>query len=486
MDRMSSLWSVVFVLGLAWSGCSALQVDDASNSVSLSSEPPPLRKNRPNIVLVLVDDLGWNDVRCFGHGYHDTPNIDRLGAEGIRFTDAYANAPNCAPSRACLMTGQYTPRHGVYTVNSSARGKSKNRKLIPIPNTKRLDPEAQTMAEVLSAAGYRCGHFGKWHLGDDPLDQGFHVNAGGFAAGHPKSYFSPYQNPSLSDGPKGEHLTRRLTDETVGFIEEAVAVDKPFFAYVSLYAVHTPIQAAPEQSEPYRDRIKALADGKGRIGARAKYAAMVAAVDASVGRIRGAIERLGIANDTLIVFFSDNGGNGGITSMDPLRGAKGMLYEGGVRVPMIFHWPTHVTPSTNGGVVMGTDLLPTFASLAGVGTQLEVVDGIDLSPVIHGAPVPERPVFWHFPAYLEAGRRAESPWRTTPASAVRDGRFKLITFYEDLRLELYDLHADPGETTNLVEDRPETAERLHTLLEEWRRDIAAPIPREPNPGYQSR
>ena len=329
MDRMSSLWSVVFVLGLAWSGCSALQVDDASNSVSLSSEPPPLRKNRPNIVLVLVDDLGWNDVRCFGHGYHDTPNIDRLGAEGIRFTDAYANAPNCAPSRACLMTGQYTPRHGVYTVNSSARGKSKNRKLIPIPNTKRLDPEAQTMAEVLSAAGYRCGHFGKWHLGDDPLDQGFHVNAGGFAAGHPKSYFSPYQNPSLSDGPKGEHLTRRLTDETVGFIEEAVAVDKPFFAYVSLYAVHTPIQAAPEQSEPYRDRIKALADGKGRIGARAKYAAMVAAVDASVGRIRGAIERLGIANDTLIVFFSDNGGNGGITSMDPLRGAKGMLYEGG-------------------------------------------------------------------------------------------------------------------------------------------------------------
>ncbi len=478
--------AIALVLSMILCGCGA--TGDPRRGAT-TDRPAP----RPNIVLFVVDDLGYNDIGCYGHPYHETPSIDALSAGGIRFTNAYANGPNCAPSRACLMTGQYGPRHGIYTVSSSARGKSKNRKLVPVQNRERLRSEAVTIPELLAGVGYRCAHFGKWHLGSDPLDQGFHLNVGGFTAGHPKSYFSPYKNPALTDGPDGEYLTDRLTDEAIAFIENSSRSEEPFFAYVSYYSVHTPIQAKPESTERYRSILESRADGRGRIGIRAKYAAMVLSVDESVGKIRAALERAGVSNETMIVFVSDNGGHGGVTSMEPLRGAKGMLYEGGIRVPFLVNWPGRFVPATCRELTMGADLLPTFASLAGVNTLPPILDGVDLGPILaepqrppSQGPPSQRALFWHFPAYLQAGARAANPWRTTPVSAVREGRFKLLEFYEDGRRELYDLIEDPSETTNLVEALPTVAASLYAKLDRWRQDIAAPIPTELNPGYQPR
>ncbi len=441
--------------------CSAL----GAQSDSVATSPAP-----PNIVLIYADDLGYSDLACYGNEFHLTPHLDQLAAGGMRFTNAYANAPNCAPSRAALMSGQYGPRHGVYTVGSAARGKKENRKLLPPKNRTVLDDDVWTLPEMLHEAGYVSAQIGKWHLGDDPRTQGFDVNIAGNKAGHPKSYFSPYKNEDLSDGPEGEYLTDRLTDESIRFIETHRT--KPFFLYLSHYAVHTPIQAKKDLKRIYQER-----NDSGNAG----YAAMVDSLDQSVGRIVQCLDRLELRERTLVIFTSDNGGHGGITSMAPLRGAKGMLYEGGIREPFIVNWPGQVKAgSVEEAPVIGTDLLPTLAALASVPLPADAIfDGVDIGPLmLGGADLPERPLHWHFPAYLEGlGRGEDKPtWRTTPAGAVRLGSYKLIEFFEEGRLELYDLAEDVSETRNLAAEQPEKAKELHGLMLEWRKQTAAAMP----------
>lgn len=429
---------------------------------------------KPNIVLFYIDDLGWKDVGFNGSLYYETPNIDRLADEGIVFTDAYANAPNCAPSRASLMTGQYTPRHKIYTVGSSARGREENRRMIPVPNTKTLVLHYVTLAEALSNAGYTTGHFGKWHLGDtgfSPEDQGFDVNIGGYHSGSPRGgHFSPYNNPKLTDGPDGEYLTDRLTDEAIRFLDQNK--EKPFFLYLAHYAVHTPIQAKVD--------LKAKYDHKSPDGGQDNptYAAMIESTDQSVGRVLDRLESLEMARNTVVIFYSDNGGAVQATSNEPLRGYKGMLYEGGIRVPLAIKWPGEIIPGrVNDTPVIGIDLYPTLLAIAGAEAPAHVMDGVSLMPLLAGTGgLTARNLYWHFPAYLEAPRGFPGPWRTTPAGGIRRGEYKLIEFLEDGIQELYDLRSDPGEATNLADEMPDLAKELHGILRNWREEVGADMP----------
>lgn len=430
----------------------------------------------PNIVLLVADDMGWRDLGCTGHPVHETEAIDGLAREGVRFTQAYANAPNCAPSRAALLSGLYAPRTGVFTVGTASRGKTGYRKLLVPTNRTDLDLEFVTLAEALRAGGYRTGHVGKWHLGPDPCTQGFDVNVAGGTAGHPKGYRSPYRNANLPDGPDGEYLTDRLGEEAVRFIEEEDG--RPFFLYLPFYSVHTPIQGRSDLHEYY----KAMASEG--VDVKPGYAAMVTALDEAVGEVLAALEREGLEENTIVVFFSDNGGHGGQTSMAPLRGAKGMLYEGGIREPLICRWPGRWPAGVlRDEPVLGFDLYPTLLAAAGVPVpEGLLLDGFDLGPTLaRGAPTGRDALFWHFPAYLEATGRSQSPWRTTPAAAVRLGRWKLLEFFEDGSLELYDVVDDPGETHDLASVHPEVTGELHARLLAWREETGARVPREPNP-----
>lgn len=443
-------------------------------------EPGP-----PNIVLIYVDDLGWRDLAVQGSAYYETPNVDRLAADGVRFTDGYANAPNCAPSRAALLSGQYAPRTGIYTVGSSERGRAEDRALVPVTNQTELSLDVVTLAEVLSTAGYATGHAGKWHLGGAghlPESQGFEWAVAGDAGGSPPGYFFPYQRgdrvlPGLEEGAEGEYLADRLVDESIGFIEREQA--GPFFLYLSHYSVHTPIQGKPDLIERYVD--KASADGHDN----ATYAAMIESVDDGVGRLLETLDRLGLADNTVVMFFSDNGGFGPVTSMSPLRGSKGMLYEGGIRVPLIVRWPGTVAPGTVTDVpVIGTDIYPTLADLAGAEVpENQIRDGLSFVPVLRSDQLPERDLYWHFPAYLEADRSVEGLWRSTPASAMRRGRYKLIHFFEEDRQELYDLVDDAAESSDLSDTMPELTGSLLRSLEAWWLETGAFVPSEANPSY---
>lgn len=445
--------------------------------LALAVLAPLAAQDRPNFVFFLVDDLGWRDVGFMGSKFYETPNIDRLAADGLVFTNAYACGPNCAPSRACIMSGQYAPRHGIYTVGKAARGKSRDRKLIPIRNRRVLRDEVLTIPEALRGAGYVSGHFGKWHLGPDPASQGFDVNVGGNQAGHPKSYFSPYENPDLPDGPKGEYLTERLTAEAAKFL--ARNKDRPFFLHLSYYAVHTPIQPKRDKVGKYRAKQPDGDQGNPR------YAAMVESVDDSVGRLLAELRRLDLERNTVVVFFSDNGGHGVVTSMAPLRGAKGMLYEGGIREPLIVRWAGRIEAGGRSDVpVIGVDFFPTMLELAGVEAPPgKALDGVSLVPVLRGGTLPERALYWHFPAYLQGNRKTGGAWRTTPAGAIRVGGWKLLEFFEEGKLELYHLASDIGETANLVESHPDKVEELLTRLRAWRKRVDAQVPVERNPEY---
>jgi len=449
------------------------------------SEQAPIDRKRPNIVFIFIDDMGWRDVGFMGSRYYETPNIDRLAGQGMVFTNSYSNAPNCAPARACLLSGQYSPRHGVYTVNSSSRGKSRFRKLIPIQNTTVLDSNIVTIAEAIKPAGYVSASIGKWHLGDDPqfgpVGQGFDVNVAGYSAGHPqKGYFVPYNNPELPDGPQGEYLTDRLTDEALNFIE--TNKDQPFFLYLPHYAVHTPLQAKAELIEKYKE--KPGSNGQNN----PKYAAMIESTDQGVGRIMDKLDELDLARNTIVFFFSDNGGVKNITSNQPLRGGKGMLYEGGIREPMAVRWPGVVRPGTISDTpVIGVDLYPTILEMTGAPTpEGKLLDGESIVPLLEGREdLNRRAIYWHFPAYLQGkAEGARDPhFRTRPAGAVRAGDFKLIEYFEDGDLELYNLKDDIGEQNNLVDTVPEKAAELHKLMLAWRKKVNAPVPTELNPDY---
>lgn len=434
----------------------------------------------PNLVLFYADDLGYTDLACQGSKYYETPNIDRLAREGMTFTQAYAGAANCAPSRACLMTGQYPPRHGIYTVGTSERGKAKNRKLVPVENKTVLNARFETMAEALQAAGYRTCVAGKWHLSEDPTKDGFDANFGGTTWGHPKSYFSPYKNPYLEDGPQGEHLPERLGREVANWIKENR--DQPFFAYLPFYSVHTPIQAPAELAAKY---AKKKPDGPHR---DPKYAAMIESMDAAVGQILKTLDALDLAKETMVIFTSDNGPHGAISRAEPLRGTKGMFYEGGIREPFLVRYPGVVAAgSKNESPIAQIDLYPTFLALAGVAVP-DRLDGVSLVPAFKGEDLPERALFWHFPAYLQSYKAdpdsASKFFRTTPCGVIRKGDWKLIRYFEDGAVELYNLKDDLSERTNLAEKEPEKTKALLQELEAWQVATDAPIPKLRNPKYE--
>ncbi|MGC6466940.1 MAG: sulfatase [Akkermansiaceae bacterium] len=437
---------------------------------------------KPNIILFYADDLGYTDLSCQGSKFYETPNIDRIAKEGTTFTHAYAGAANCAPSRACLMTGTYSPRHGVFTVGNSDRGKAADRKLIPIKNTTILDPKFTTIAEALKTRGYQTCVAGKWHLTKDPTQDGFDTNFGGTTWGHPKSYFSPYKNPYLKDGPKGEHLPERLGREVANWIKNSK--DKPFFVYLPFYSVHTPIQATKELTKKYAAK---KTDGRHN---NPKYAAMIESMDSAVGHILDTLDDLEIAKDTLVIFTSDNGPHGTYSGADPLRGSKGMYYEGGIREPFLVRFPGR-TPEgqKNESVISQIDLFPTFLELAGARIDPKL-DGVSLLPALHGETMPERAIFWHFPAYLQGYSKgsgsASKYFRTTPCGVIRKGDWKLIQYFEDNSLELYNLANDLSETTNLAKENPDKAEELFEELQEWQAKTKAPIPTEKNPQYRER
>ncbi|MHC4544967.1 MAG: sulfatase [Planctomycetota bacterium] len=429
------------------------------------SRPP---KRRPNIVFIFIDDLGYKDLTCFGSTYYETPNIDKLAGQGMRFTSAYSNAPNCAPTRACLISGQYTPRHGVYTVGTPERGKARLRKLIPIPNRTNLDSKVVTIPQALKAAGYRTACIGKWHLGDKepfrPEDRGFDVVFRRNRRGH-----------FTADG---RYLTDVLTDESLKFIEQNR--NKPFFLYLSHHTVHTPIQAKKELIEKYRKKKP------GKEHNNPTYAAMIESMDHSVGAVCDKLDELKLSGNTVVFFFSDNGGYANATSMAPLRGSKGMLYEGGIRVPMIARWPGRIKAKTSCDVpVIGIDFYPTFLEMAGAPKPSgHILDGVNLvSLLTRRRALKRKAIFWHFPAYLEPYNKKQQPWRMTPGGAVRQGDWKLIEFFEDGKVELYNLKDDISETNDLAKTRPDKAKELHRMLIQWRKSVNAPVPTEKNPQY---
>jgi len=444
-------------------GAVSLAIPGQAGNATQSS---PERK--PNFVFIFIDDMGWKDLGFMGSRYYETPNIDKLAGEGVVFTNAYSNAPNCAPTRACLMSGQYTPRHGIYTVGTSERGQSKLRKLIPTPNETNLNSKVVTIPDALRQGGYTSACIGKWHLGSKspyrPVDRGFDV---AFERNH-GGHFSK----------KGEYLTDRLTDEAIKFIDANKS--GPFFLYLPHHAVHTPIQAKKRLIEKYKKKEPTDAHNN------PTYAAMIESVDQSVGRIMAKLDEPGLRDNTVVFFFSDNGGYANATSMVPLRGSKGMLYEGGIRVPMIVRWPGNVKP---GGIcdvpVIGIDFYPTMLEMAGARRPSgHILDGLSIVPLLRGkGTLNRKAIFWHFPAYLESYNEKQWPWRTTPASAVRQGDFKLIEFFEDGKIELYNLKDDLGEKKDLAGTMPDKAEELHSMLVEWRKSVKAPVPAEKNPQY---
>lgn len=451
--------------------------------------PLHAQSEKPNIVFIMADDLGWNDLSVMGSDYYETLNIDKLASEGVLFDNAYAAAANSAPSRACFMTGLYTPRHGVYTVSPSARGDKTKRKLIPIENAEDVRSDFVTLGEALKQQGYTCGHVGKWHLGSDlddshtgPLSQGFDYNIAGDRAGSPYSYFYPYCRKQkchlgLDEGREGEYLTDRLTSEAIKFMGQQKK-DKPFFLYMAHHAVHTPLKAPQTLIEKYQQKAK------GQFQTNPIYAAMVEKLDWNVGRLCHALDSLGLSENTLIVFFSDNGGSEPVTDNFRLRGGKETPYEGGSRVPLIMRYPGKLSAGTVVSVpIIGVDFYPTLVSLAG-GVPDSELDGENIFDLLKKSPSRDREIFWHFPAYLQGYQGLGTAFRATPYSTIRSGEWKLIYYYEDKSVELFNLKDDRMETTNLSELQPAKVQELRGKLSAWLKATHADIPERLNPAYR--
>lgn len=443
--------------------------------------------DQPNFVFILVDDLGYMDIGANNpETFYETPNIDRLAREGVRFSDGYAANPVCSPTRYSIMTGKYPTRVDATNFFSGARsGRFK-----PAPLNDRMPLEEVTLAETMQQHGYKTAFLGKWHLGPNedfwPEHQGFEVNVGGHVRGAPKSYFSPYNNPRLNDGPRGEHLTRRLTDETLKLLENYQ--NDPFFLYLAFYTVHTPLQAPQELVEKYRKKAEKLAglpefadeeqvwpnanERKVRILQKhATYAAMVESLDTSVGRILDKLAQLGIDDETVVCFFSDNGGlstsEGSPTSNLPLRGGKGWLYEGGIREPMLIKWPQGGQRNVvRGEAVCSVDFYPTLAEIAGIKIpETQQLDGVSLVPLLRGQHLEPRNLYWHYPHYSNQGG--------FPGGAIRNGNYKLIERYEDGKVHLFDLATDPGEQQDIAQQQPARVATMRRELHEWYQNVDA-------------
>ena len=429
-------------------------------------------KRPPNVVFILADDMGWTDLGCYGNTYHETPNVDRLAAQGMRFTDAYAACPVCSPTRASILSGQY-PAHVGVTDFISGHWRPYAKLRVPRNRTQYLPLEIDTIAESLDAAGYVSGAFGKWHLGHGehhPGKQGFddYVESSGW--GH----FGNKSQPDR-DWTKDDYLSEVLTDEAIRFMK--ANQEKPFFLYLSHFAVHIPLEAREELIEKYQKKPGT----PGRIN-NPTYAAMVEHVDQSVGRVLDTLDELGLADNTLVVFFSDNGGlhirfdgegEEYVSTQAPLRGEKGTLYEGGIREPLIVRWPGHTEAGATCDVpVTSVDFFPTIRAATGGAPPAQELDGVDIAPLLEGGEVERDAIYWHYPHYHHS----------TPAGAIREGGWKLIEYYEDGRLELFNLSRDPGECHDLASIFPERTFALRDKLAVWRERVDAAMP-VPNPDY---
>jgi len=460
---------------------------------------PLIADEKPNIVFFLADDLGQRDLGAYGSTFHETPHLDQLAKDGMLFTDAYAACPVCSPTRASVMTGQWPQRLGITDYIGAPTEPEKwkrNTKLLPAPYTDRLALDAPTLAKAMKGAGYATFFAGKWHLGPEgwwPEKQGFDINMGGIDRGGPyggNKYFSPYGNPRLSDGPEGEHLPDRLATETGKFME--ANRDKPFFAYYSFYDVHTPLMAREDLQKKYEEKRErlGLTEAWGREGDRdvrlvqdhAVYAAMVEAMDLAVGKVLAKIDELGLREKTIVIFTSDNGGlstsEGWPTSNLPFRGGKGWMYEGGIREPLIVRWPGVTAPgSVSETPVSSPDFFPTLLEAAGVEAPAgQVLDGLSLVPALRGGPLADRALFWHYPHYGNQGG--------APSAAIRRGEHKLIEWFEEDKVELFNVVTDPGEKKDLAAEQPELAAKLRAELHAWQKEVGAKST-IPNPAYDS-
>ena len=436
-----------------------------------------------NVVFILVDDLGWSDLGYAGSDFYRTPHVDDLAQQSLRFHNAYAAAPVCSPTRAAILTGKSPARLDMTIWHEGAvAGGPRNRKLLAAKSKANLPREEVTLAERFRAAGYATAHIGKWHLGTAafyPETQGFDFHVGGTFWGAPATFFYPFSGrwnvrdpeiryvPGLGYGKEGDYLPDRLTDVAIEVIEKNR--EQPFFLNLWYYTVHSPIQAPPEMVDAYRN------ERPGTNHRDPTYAAMVERMDFNVGRILGRLEELKLSERTIVVFTSDNGGvdfdQRSIvpTSNAPLRSGKGTLYEGGIRVPLLVRWPGKPVGETE-ELVTSQDFTPTFASSLGeTPVDSEGLDGVSLLPLLNdpGVTLPKRSLFWHFPHYYP---------RMTPGSAVRNGDWKLIHYYEDDRRELYNLRDDPGEQHDLANEESATSARLYWELAEWRTSIGANEP----------
>lgn len=501
---------------------------------------------KPNVVFILADDLGWSDVGCYGSKFYETPRIDQLAKEGVRFTNAYAACHVCSPTRASIFSGQYPARTGLTDWLPG-------RKNFPFQRLKNVDPvqhlpygQNNTFPTVLQANGYKTAIVGKWHLGEDSAScerQGFdlHIPSGWLKGWPSKGYFSPYQMPGLKDGPEGEYLTDRMTDEAINFM--TANKDKPFLLYLSHFAVHDPIQGRPDLVKKYEQKLQQLqpwnrmpfvlegnpdtetAHSETELNAllqsksyepfsvlpnrmvkikqhqdNVQFAAMVESLDESVGRVLDKLKELGLEENTVVIFYSDNGGMSAAnfgnptrvippanldktfsTSNLPLRGGKGWLYEGGIREPMIVRWPKQVKKGTVCDVpVISTDFFPTILDMLGLSADQKITDGMSIVPLFKKQKkgkkeISNRAIYWHFPHYSNHGMQS-------PGGAIRYGDFKLLEYFENNTVQLFNLAADPGEQFDLSYTQSEKVNKLRTMLHQWRKEINAQMPKS-NPDY---
>jgi len=456
---------------------------------------------RPNILFILADDLGWNDLGSDGSTFHESPNIDRIANEGMRFTQGYAACQVCSPSRASILTGKYPPNHGITDYIGAPSGVAWRKigrfsKMLPPQYGHGLRADELTLAEALRRSGYRTFFAGKWHLGNEgsyPEDFGFEINKGGWSGGGPNGgYFSPWNNPKLEPGPDGESLPLRLGRETAQFISDHR--DEPFLAYLSFYSVHSPIQTTLDRWEKFRKKAAAQQRPERRfifdrnlpvrqVQDCPIYAGMIEAMDDAVGLVLDTLDEHGLSKNTIVCFTSDNGGASSgdaySSSMLPLRGGKGRQWEGGIREPLYFRFPEVIEAGSTCHVpVSGIDFYPTLLELAGIPVPREqAIDGRSIVPLLkghHGQEIAARDLFWHFPHYGNQGG--------DPSSIIRSGPWKLIHYHEDGHDELYNLESDPGEQNDLLDDNGAKASELRRSLDNWLLDVDAKFP-TPDPEY---
>lgn len=451
-------------------------------NADISAAEPP----KPNIVFILADDLGWSDVGYNGAKFYETPNIDSMCKTGMKFNRAYSAGPNCLPTRACLLSGMYTPRTQIWTPGGKSKGKKENMKLLTptlssstLPSKLELKSSVISIAEVLKTAGYKTGRFGKWHVGRDT--QGFDVSESDGKGGDLKK--NHYGSPDVHEW---------LTDASCKFIEDNK--NKPFFLYLTHWDVHLPLKVRSEYLKPFEKKLK---ESTWNYKWNPKYAGMIKAVDISVGRVRDKLKELGLDKNTLFIFSSDNGGHASVTTNAPLLAGKGAFFEGGVRVPTYMVWPGVIKPGTECNTpITSVDFMPTFAEVAGAELPKDQpVDGISILPLLKGEKLKKRAIFWHYPMYLSGHKLSKvlpvhgtenMYWRAVPSSMIMKGDWKLMHLFEDNSIRLYNVADDISEAKDLSKEQPKIAQRLFEELKAWQKETMALIPTEENPEFSGK